>query len=360
MDSQHIGIKTAQFIGEPITQHTLSFFHNLNDQSNDVNILDKIIHNNKENKIIIYPKVSLSLKNMHHLANKIRCITFNKIIDHIDKTTLYFDPAAIYFYKIELEKVLINLRRYWKLNNNIIYSWEAKVDIVNNSITLISPNTYINEHKIKIKNFIPNSFKIINQSDNNIIVHSNDSEYFTLIKNLESINVNVSIINDNLVIETNKPTISFSLDINSKIHVSGIKDVDEIDVLFDKLICYSDYLNEILNIPGVDRYKTNYYNPSCRELELGIENVRYIIFRRLKDYIDDDKYCKLLADHLTYLGYSLSVDRNGVEKQNSSFLTLLSYENNINVIKKTLTGVDDNLDSISAKILSGIFDDNII
>ncbi|ORX64842.1 hypothetical protein BCR32DRAFT_306465, partial [Anaeromyces robustus] len=268
MDSQYIGIKTAQLIGEPITQHTLSFFHNLNDKGNDVSVLDRIIHNNKENKIIIYPKVNLSLNNMYILANKIRCITLNKIIDHIDKTTLYFNPAAIYFYKVELEKVLINLRRYWKLNNNIIYTWGAKVDIVNNSITLIPSNTYINEHKIKIKKFIPNSFKIINQSDNNIVVHSNDSEYFTLIKDLESINVNVNIINNNLVIETNDPTISFSLDIDSKIHVSGIEDVNEIDVLFDRLICYSDYLNEILNIPGVDRYKTNYYNPSCRELEL--------------------------------------------------------------------------------------------
>ncbi|ORX48729.1 hypothetical protein BCR32DRAFT_308356 [Anaeromyces robustus] len=146
-------------------------------------------------------------------------------------------------------------------------------------------------------------------------VHSDVSEYFALIKNLELLNGNVSIINDNLVIETNKPTISFSLDINSKIYVSGIKDVDITDVLFDKLICYSDYLNEILNIPGVDRYKINYYYPSCRELELGIENVRYVIFSRFKEYIDVDKNYKLLADHLTYLGYNLSVDRISVEKK---------------------------------------------
>ncbi|ORX76643.1 hypothetical protein BCR32DRAFT_283965 [Anaeromyces robustus] len=217
----------------------------------------------------------------------------------------------------------------------MIYKWESKVDIINNSIKLVPPISFIIEHKNKVKKIIPKIYKIMDETENSITIDSsNNDDYISLLKNLEFFNIDINIRNNILVIEIKNIVIPFSLNLSSNIHVSGIKYITKIDVFINMLNCYGNNLNAILNVPGVDRYKTMYVNPSSRELEIDIENVRYIIYKRLKEFIDKEKYCGLLPDHLTYLGNSISIDRKGFGGQNASFLNSLTYEDNLNIVKK--------------------------
>ncbi len=86
---------------------------------------------------------------------------------------------------------------------------------------------------------------------------------------------------------------------------------------------------------------------------LGIESARNILLKELC-YLGEKKHITILVDCMTVLGKIIPVNSKGVNMIDKSFLSNISYENSLRVLKKQIPfGVQDKIDNINKSLIIG-------
>ena len=153
--------------------------------------------------------------------------------------------------------------------------------------------------------------------------------------------------------------------------VSGIKSTDIVNVVKSNVnedgsistkVTYGiktvgSNLEEILNNPYLDKYRSQ--TDSVLEIEsiFGIEAARHKIINELRVEMSDisKEHCSVYADEMTYSGHVTSIHRTGLQKREMNNVTLrLSFQSPIQVIENAATdGLIVKIGGISGPLILG-------
>ncbi len=306
--SEACGIVGAQSIGEPGTQMTMRTFHYAGVAEINVTLgLPRLIEIVDARSIPSTPMMSIYL------------------LDDYRK-------------KPELAKEVANQVEITRLNDVA----EIEADLANLSI-MIKPNKKSTEKK--------------DISDDDLI------EGIKKIKKIEAKKGKKGI-----KITLDDPSYKTLLDINEKLKVLKVKGIDGIKRIIirkepeEGYVIYSEgsNLKKVLEIEGVDPYRT-----TCNDIQavgrvLGIEAARNMIIQEAHNTLSeqgldvDERHIMLVADVMTADGQIRAIGRHGVSGEKSSVLSRAAFEITVaHLLQASRTGEGDELDGVAENIIVG-------
>lgn len=116
-------------------------------------------------------------------------------------------------------------------------------------------------------------------------------------------------------------------------------------------------LEEILNNPYIDKYRSQTDSVIEMESIFGIEAARHKIINELRVAMSDTSivHCTIYADEITYSGHVTSIHRTGLQKREMNNVTLrLSFQSPVQVIENAATdGLIDKIGGVSGPLILG-------
>ena len=147
-----------------------------------------------------------------------------------------------------------------------------------------------------------------------------------------------------------------------EVHLKGVKGIDQ--VLPVKrgeeyiIMTSGSNLSEVLQIEGVDAFRTTTNNIFEIEKILGIEAARQAIINEVYKVIEDQglnvdvRHIMLVADTMCFSGQVKGITRYGVISEKASVLARASFETPIkHIINAALIGEVDKLDSVVENVM---------
>lgn len=372
-----VGILAAQAIGEPLTQMTLSSFHQAGAGVAGLQGTPRIIEIYGNAKTLATPIMFVYLLDgyngdktlVNRISSNLRYVVFKDIIEKIE--TLY-EPYNLYAEEDEVD-----------LNN--IFSIDKTKDIeFNNNPWLY--RIYIDKDKfldydidmleIKMK-FIKYWNDVVNDSKNKDLV-SNGLIYSSNmnVKNpVIYIRFNVNDVNErNLMTLTEIITESF--------YIKGTKNIPSIDnisndnnLFYDKEGKIEKKNEYVIYTNGIDysKIRKNKFidqdRTICNDIRIvqelyGIEAARNLITRETDNVLNSNPnntsnqvnytHVALVADSMTHTGKITSIDRFGINKIEGDFLARASFENTMDIFTNAAINSEvDYLRSVSSRIMMG-------
>jgi DNA-directed RNA polymerase subunit A" len=164
------------------------------------------------------------------------------------------------------------------------------------------------------------------------------------------------------------PSYKTLLDINEKLKVLKVKGIDGIKRIIirkepkEGYVIYSEgsNLKKVLEIKGVDPYRT-----TCNDIQavgrvLGIEAARNLIIQEAHNTLSeqglnvDQRHIMLVADIMTADGQIRAIGRHGVSGEKSSVLSRAAFEITVaHLLQASRTGESDKLDGVAENIIVG-------
>jgi len=164
------------------------------------------------------------------------------------------------------------------------------------------------------------------------------------------------------------PSYKTLLDINEKLKVLKVKGIDGIRRIIirkepkEGYVIYSEgsNLKKVLEIKGVDPYRT-----TCNDIQavgkvLGIEAARNMIIQEAHNTLSeqglnvDQRHIMLVADIMTADGQIRAIGRHGVSGEKSSVLSRAAFEITVaHLLQASRTGESDKLDGVAENIIVG-------
>lgn len=164
------------------------------------------------------------------------------------------------------------------------------------------------------------------------------------------------------------PSYKTLLDINEKLKVLKVKGIDGIKRIIirrepeEGYVIYSEgsNLKKVLEIYGVDPYRT-----TCNDIQavgrvLGIEAARNMIIQEAHNTLSeqglnvDQRHIMLVADIMTADGQIRAIGRHGVSGEKSSVLSRAAFEITVNhLLQASRIGESDKLDGVAENIIVG-------
>jgi len=164
------------------------------------------------------------------------------------------------------------------------------------------------------------------------------------------------------------PSYKTLLDINEKLKVLKVKGIDGIKRIIirkeseEGYVIYSEgsNLKKVLEIEGVDPYRT-----TCNDIQsvgrvLGIEAARNMIIQEAHNTLSeqglnvDQRHIMLVADIMTADGQIRAIGRHGVSGEKSSVLSRAAFEITVaHLLQASRTGESDKLDGVAENIIVG-------
>jgi len=306
--SEACGIVGAQSIGEPGTQMTMRTFHYAG---------------------VAEINVTLGLPRLIEIVDA-------RSIPSTPMMNIYL--LGEYRKKPELAKEVANKIEITRLNDVA----EIEADLTNLSI-MIKPNK-----KSTVKKDI---------SDDDLI------EAIKKIKKIEAKKGKKGI-----KITFDDPSYKTLLDINEKFKVLKVKGIDGIKRIIirkepeEGYVIYSEgsNLKKVLEIEGVDPYRT-----TCNDIQsvgrvLGIEAARNMIIQEADNTLSEQglivdlRHIMLVADIMTADGQIRAIGRHGVSGEKSSVLSRAAFEITVaHLLQASRTGEADKLDGVAENIIVG-------
>jgi DNA-directed RNA polymerase subunit A" len=306
--SEACGIVGAQSIGEPGTQMTMRTFHYAGVAEINVTLgLPRLIEIVDARSIPSTPMMNIYL------------------LDEYNK-------------KSDLAKEVANQIEITRLNDVA----EIEADLTNLSI-IVKPN----EKSIEKKGIT-----------NDDLVES--------IKKIKKIEVKKG--KKGIKITLDDPSYKTLLDINEKLKVLKVKGIDGIKRIIirkepiEGYVIYSEgsNLKKVLEIEGVDPYRT-----TCNDIQavgrvLGIEAARNMIIQEAHNTLSeqglnvDQRHIMLVADIMTADGQIRAIGRHGVSGEKSSVLSRAAFEITVShLLQASRIGEGDKLDGVAENIIVG-------
>lgn len=309
-----LGIITAQSITQPLTQDTLSSFHKTGSKNNMIENIKKFhdltqnINNNNNSICNVFLNKQLSNKEIYCILVYKR---FFDLIKNIKK--FYIEEYKIYWIKESIKNNYSNI-----LEINIYKKYQYKYINLNNISNIL------------IKYFYDKN------KDNVLIINSPEH----LSKIIILYNNNNNLFDNNFI---------------KDIKICGIENI--IDILNTKkknnIMVRGSNLNLILSNININSIKTTSNNIKDVLDVFGIENTRYVLLKELSE-ICSIEHSLILADCMTVLGNVSTVNSKGFSKIDKSFLSNISYENSIKIIKNNIPfGVFEKINNTTKNIIIG-------
>ncbi len=305
-----VGLIAAESIGEPGTQMTLNTFHFAGVAEMNVTVgLPRIIEILDGRKALSTPMMEIYLKKPYSTGKDIKNLALS-----IKETKL--QEIALEF-SINLLESTINIT----LNRAKMKEFSITLSQVSSAITK------------NLKGFTVKSSK----DEDSVIVksRSKDDNLNDIYKAKEKI---------------------------KEVSIKGIKNITQ--VLPVKrgeeylIITAGSNLNDILQLPEVDSFRTTTNNIFEIEDILGIEAARAAIVQQVYDVIEnqglnvDIRHIMLVADTMCVSGNVKGITRYGVVSEKSSVLARASFETPIkHIINASLVGEADELNSVVENVM---------
>jgi len=364
-----VGIIAAQCVSEPMTQYMLDSKHRTGGgggtKTNTIVRIKEILGAKDTDKmknpsmfLLVKPEYEEIKLKVQEIANHIEMMDFNRFIS---ATRVFFEEYGNPVHsKYKHESKMIKEFEKYNLGMEIpndLTKWCVRFDINKEEMILNSMKleTIINELRMKFTSIF---FVYTPENIDKIIIRC-------YVRN--------SITKHGVVDITE----AFIINLMHKIRqtvirgVPGIKSTDVVNVVKSHItedgsistkITYGintigSNLEEIINNPYLDKYRSQ--TDSVLEIEsmFGIEAARHKIINELRTEMSDIsiEHCSIYADEMTYSGHVTSIHRTGLQKREMNNVTLrLSFQSPIQVIENAATdGLIDKISGISGPLILG-------
>ena len=292
------GAIAAQSVGEPSTQMTLRTFHFAGIASMSITQgVPRLVEVINANKSIATPIIRAPLINNDPLSSQvIKSMMERVMLKEILLEAVEVIAPGTSFLKFKLHRRLIS---------DLQLSLEAH-DVVNAILQVarrpMSPLRLLRERHFAV------------ESRDTFVVYPYHTEAHRLLFNLKHL-----------------------AEALPEVVVSGIPNIKRGIVQKDKnknleLLAEGDELRSVMVLPGVDGRRTTCNHVASVEKVLGIEAARQTIVNEIGAVMSayslniDTRHLFLLADVMTHLGTVLGITRFGIQKMNTSVLTMASFE----------------------------------
>jgi len=305
---ESVGIISAESIGEPGTQMTLNTFHFAGVAEMNVTLgLPRIIEILDGRKVPATPTMEIYLKPPYSKGKDIKQFALN-----VKETKLG---------EIALE-LSISL-----LDSEI----EVKLDKENMKILGLTNLQVVSSISKQVKGFT------VKDNKDSVVLRSRSKD--------ESLN-HVYKIKESI----------------KDVHLKGIKGISEVLPVRRGeeyvIITSGSNLSDVLQLAGVDAYRTKTNNIFEIEKVLGIEAARQAIIQEVYNVIEnqglnvDVRHIMLVADTMCFVGSVKGITRYGVVSEKASVLARASFETPLkHIINAALIGEVDNLNSVVENVM---------
>jgi DNA-directed RNA polymerase beta' subunit len=367
-----VGVIAAQCLSEPLTQYVLDSKHRSGGgggtKTNAVDRFKEILGTRDTEKmkntsmlIMVKPEFEKSKMKVREIANHVEMMKFEKFIstEHI-----FFEEVAnpVHPDFIEDKKMIdfflkhnagisvnANLSKWcirYELDYEELLINNMKLDTIITKLRIKYPDMFViyspeNSEKIIVRCCISNNMiKIPGSGFSETII-------FDLAKRINETIVRgiKGIIRANVIDNIAKSEIAEDGSIRS-IQVCGISTI-------------GSNLEEVLDNPYVDKYRTQ--TDSIKEFEdmYGIEATREKIIREIRKTMDSEnvtlKHTAVFADEMCYAGKQSSIQKTGLQIREANNVSLrISFQAPVQVLEHAaVNGLVDSISSVSAPLING-------
>jgi DNA-directed RNA polymerase beta' subunit len=363
-----IGIIAAQCTSEPMTQYMLDSKHRSGagggTKTNTIVRIKEVL-GAKETEKMKNPSMFLLVKpeyediklKVQEIANYIEMMDFNRFVS---ETRIFFEEYGkpVHSKYIHESKMIKEFEKYnlgIKIPNNLT-KWCIRFNINKEEMILNSMKleTIINVLRNKFTDIF---FVYTPENIDEIIIRA----YIKTTISKQGVNIQEDFV------------ISLMRDIKSSVirGVNGIKSTNIVNVVksivnpdgsINTKVSYGIHtsgsnLEEILNNPYLDKYRSQTDSVLEMGSVFGIEAARHKIINELRVEMSDIsiEHCSVFADEMTYSGHVTSIHRTGLQKREMNNVTLrLSFQSPIQVIENAATdGLIDKIGGISGPLILG-------
>ena len=276
----------------------------------------------------------------------------NKQFEKIDKITNTFNKSnnkCNWLVRITLNKELLFMKNIKILDilSQFINTWDNQLNIKDNKENKKVYNV-INECECKsTEDYIDNPI---------IHIRFNMTDY-----NMNIIELFVDNIIDNIKINGIKNildcTLNSEMEKDNKDYYYEYENDNIIKREEEVITTFGININDIRKIKGVDGERTLINDMNLIYKLYGIEALRYALideFTKLTQNAINYNHIAVLIDYMTYKGYPISINRNGITKSDASLCNIISFEEPIpTLINASLFEKSDNIQGISGRVMTG-------
>lgn len=377
-----VGILSAESIGEPTTQLTISSFHSAGAgvaRQGLIRIQELIgvRKNIKKPTMIIYLKNDVCNNDsiVKKIVSHIDVVTFNELSNNVEfiydplpddqNGKMKSDNVSYIFKKLSSEQKLDNAPWLLRFVLNKESMFEKNVVLLDiKKAFCINWNKKLNDIKI-----IKKEEKIIIEKIIDYAILSNDDndDYPVIHIRLQiQDDFNIKFVNG-LLDFISKFKIKGMSNINGGITVSSVfhnyynKETQKIEKEKQNII-YTDgiNLNDIRYLKYIDNYKTRCNDINIIYETFGIEAARTVLLKEIYHEMNSNdaivfQHFSILVDMMTSRGTIVSVDRHGFNKQEMDVFARASFEKSVDqLISAAVYCETDTLDCVSSRIMSGL------
>jgi DNA-directed RNA polymerase subunit A" len=174
--------------------------------------------------------------------------------------------------------------------------------------------------------------------------------------------------NGNIKVTLDEPSYKNLLDISEKLRTLKVKGVDGIKRIIirkepnEGYVIYSEgsNLEEVLDIEGVNPYRTQTNDIQAVGRVLGVEAARNMIIQEAHNTLSEQglnvdlRHIMLVADLMTADGEIKAIGRHGISGEKSSVLSRAAFEITVNhLLHASRKGEVDNLEGVAENIIVG-------
>jgi DNA-directed RNA polymerase beta' subunit len=366
-----VGIIAAQCISEPLTQYALDSRHRsgggIGTQTNVVERIKEILGTKDTDKmkntsmlIAVKPEYENSKLKVQEISNYIEMMDFERFIY---SERIFFEEYGnpVHSQYVHEKKMIDDFKKYniGIKPSSTLSKWCVRYEL--NKEELIINNMKLDTLIIKLRLNFPDLFIVYTpENSDNIILRCYIAQ--NMIKT-PAVGFTETIIFD-IVKKINKSVIRGVKDITyaKVIDIAKSKILEDGSISNAKvyaIITNGTNLEEVLENPYVDPYRTQTNSIKEFEAMYGIEATREKIIREIRLTMDSDDVIKahvsIFAEEMVYSGAATSIQKTGLQIREASNVTLrLSFQSPIQVIENAATNsITDTISGVSSHLVLG-------
>jgi DNA-directed RNA polymerase II subunit RPB1 len=360
-----VGIIAAQCVSEPMTQYMLDSKHRTGGgggtKTNTIVRIKEVLGAKSTEKmknpsmlLLVDSKFENIKIKVQEIANHIEMMDLNRFIS---TSRIFFEDYgnpvhSLFKHEVKMIKEFEKYNHGIEIPNNLT-KWCIRFDINKEEMILNSMKLETIITKIRIT-FSDIFFIYSPENIDNIVIRC-------YIRNSIKGSVDIDFV-INIMKDIKKTIIRGIGGVNSTNVVNIIKSQINEDGSISTKVTYGintagSNLEDILNNPFIDKYRSQ--TDSVLEIEetFGIEAARHKIINEIRTEMPDIsiEHCSIYADEMTYSGHVTSIQRTGLQKREMSNVTLrLSFQSPIQVIENAaIDGLIDKISGISGPLILG-------
>ena len=377
-----VGIVSAQSMGEPLTQMTLSSFHKSGSGVAGLQGTPRIRELLGYTKNIATPVMFIYMKNEYKqnksVVNKIASsLRYTIMKNLVKKIEIIYDPNNVYSEKDEIETKSIFYIGSKSPGDIGSMSWLFRIFLSRE--TLLDYDINMLDIKLRFVQFWNNKFADLTNVKKNIKDFINKINYACILTNFTNSPIPMVHVRFELNNIDNKTLLEIQDIIINKFNIKGDEAISKIDeIAFDANLSFNNEEEEsstekeyVIYTQGINYQKIR-LNPYidqnktiCNDIDTiyrlyGIEAARSALIREIDSVFQNGgsninyHHITIVCDLMTNSGIITSIDRHGINRLETDPLAKASFEKTIEVlINAAVFNETDFMRSVSSRIMIG-------